>query len=80
MNSAKSSDLHISSSKFLYSPLATDPKNKYIIDFVIGGRDDEALEELFKKLERFRGKVLLVLVDGYHGYEKFIRKYLGLKS
>jgi IS1 family transposase len=35
---------------------------------------------LFKKLRRFRGKVKLVLIDGYQGYEKFIRKYLGKKG
>jgi hypothetical protein len=43
-------------------------------------RGDGDAEELFKKLGRFRGKVLLVLIDGYHGYEKFIRKYLGSGS
>ena len=29
---------------------------------------------------RFRGKIKLVLIDGYQGYEKFIRKYLGIKA
>jgi len=33
--------------------------------FVIGGRDDETLEKLFRKLKRFRGKVEIVLIDGY---------------
>ena len=55
-------------------------KNKFIIDFVIGKRDDETLEQLFKKLKRFRGKIKLVLIDGYQGYEKFISKYLGVKG
>jgi transposase-like protein/IS1 family transposase len=65
--------------KKFYGWLAYDPKNKFIIDFVIGKRDDETLEKLFKKLKRFRGKVRLVLIDGYQGYEKFISKYLGKK-
>jgi len=44
------------------------PKNKFIIDFVIGKRDD-ALEELFKKLKTvLEGKVKMVLIDGYQGY------------
>jgi len=42
-------------------------------------RVDDTLEELFKKLKRFRGRVKLVLIDGYQGYEKFISKYLGIK-
>ena len=60
--------------------MAYDPKNKFIIDFVVGKRDDETLEQLFKKLKRFRGKVKLVLIDGYQGYEKFITKYLSVKG
>jgi IS1 family transposase/transposase-like protein len=66
--------------KQFYGWLAYDPKNKYVIDFVIGKRDDETLEELFIKLKRFRGKVRLVLIDGYQGYEKFISSYLGIKG
>lgn len=66
--------------KQFYGWLAYDPKNKFVIDFVIGKRDDETLEKLFKKLKRFRGKIKLVLIDGYQGYEKFIRKYLGIKA
>jgi len=66
--------------KHFYGWIAYDPKNKFIIDFVIGKRDDETLEELFIKLKRFRGKVSLVLVDGYLGYEKFISSFLGVKS
>ena len=34
---------------------------------------------MFKKLKRYRGKVKLVLIDGYQGYEKFISSYLGIK-
>ena len=65
--------------KKFYGWLAYDPKNKFIIDFVIGKRNDETLEQLFKKLKRYRGKVKLVLIDGYQGYEKFISSYLGIK-
>jgi len=65
--------------KKFYGWLAYDPKNKFVIDFVIGKRDDDTLEKLFKKLKRFRGKVKLVLIDGYQGYEKFISSYLGIK-
>jgi len=57
--------------------VAYDPVNKYIIDIVTGKRDDETLEKLFKKLSIYRGKVDLVLIDGYEGYKKFITKYLG---
>lgn len=65
--------------KKFYGWLAYDPKNKFVIDFIIGKRDDGTLEKLFKKLKRFRGKVKLVLIDGYQGYEKFISSYLGIK-
>ena len=65
--------------KKFYGWLAYDPKNKFIIDFVIGKRNDDTLEKLFIKLKRFRGKVKLVLIDGYQGYEKFISSYLGIK-
>lgn len=65
--------------KKFYGWLAYDPKNKFVIDFIIGKRDDETLEKLFKKLKRFRGKVKLVFIDGYQGYEKFISSYLGIK-
>ena len=66
--------------KRFYGWLAYDPRNKFIIDFVVGKRDDDTLEELFKKLKRFRGRVKLVLIDGYQGYEKFITKYLSVKG
>lgn len=66
--------------KKFYGWLAYDPKNKFVIDFVIGKRDDDTLEKLFKKLERFRGKIKFVLIGGYQGYEKFIGKYLGIKA
>ena len=65
--------------KKFYGWIAYDSKNKFIIDFVIGKRNDETLEQLFIKLKRFRGKVKLVLIDGYQGYEKFISSYLGIK-
>ncbi|RLF38615.1 MAG: hypothetical protein DRN12_08150 [Thermoplasmata archaeon] len=57
--------------KKFYGWLAYDPRNKFIVDFVVGKRDDDTLEELFEKLKRFRGRVKLVLIDGYQGYEKF---------
>jgi len=66
--------------KKFYCFLEYDPKNKFIIDFVIGKRDDEILEQLFKKLKRFKGKIKLVLICGYQGNEKFINKYLGVKG
>ena len=47
---------------------------------LIGKREDDILEELFKKLKRFRGKAKLILIDGYQGYEKFITRYLGVKG
>jgi len=31
---------------------------------------------LFRKLEGYKGKVELVLIDAYRGYEKFVEKYL----
>ncbi|MEM4259126.1 MAG: hypothetical protein QXL17_08295 [Candidatus Thermoplasmatota archaeon] len=66
--------------KKFYGLLAYDPQKKYVLDFVIGNRDDETLEELSKKLKRFRGNIELVLIDGYQGYEKFISTYLGVKG
>jgi len=63
-----------------YGWIAYDPEHKYLLDFVIGKRDDDTLEDLFKKLRRFRGKIQLVLVDGYQAYEKFISSYLGIKG
>jgi len=69
----------IQGKKRFYGWLAYDPKNKYIIDFVIGKRDDDTLEDIFKRLKRFRGKVKLVLIDDYQGYEKLISSYLGMK-
>lgn len=68
--------IKIQGGRRFYGWIAYDPVNKYLIDFVTGKRDDETLEKLFKKLERYKGKVLLVLTDGYKGYEKFIEKYL----
>lgn len=68
--------IKIQGERQFYGWLAYDPKNKYLIDFVVGKRDDDTLEELFKKLKRYKGKVELVLIDAYSGYEKFIGKYL----
>ena len=53
--------------KGFYGWLAYDSRSKFIIDFVIGGRGDDTLEEFFKKLKRFRGRVKLVLIDGLSG-------------
>lgn len=72
--------IKIQGKKKFYGWLAYDPQKKYVLDFVIGKRDDETLEKLFKKLKRYRGKIELVLIDGYQGYEKFISRYLGIKS
>ncbi len=65
--------------KKFYGWLAYDLLKKYVIDFVIGNRDDDTLEELFKKLKRFQGKIELVLIDRYQGYERFISSHLGIK-
>jgi len=43
--------------KVLWLAWVYDPRNKFIIDFAVGKKgDDDALEELFKKLKRFRGE------------------------
>ena len=68
--------IKIQGSREFYGWLAYDPENKYLIDFVVGKRDDETLTELFRKLEKYKGKVELVLVDAYRGYEKFVEEYL----
>ena len=68
--------IKIQGSREFYGWLAYDPENKYLIDFVVGKRDDETLEELFKELEGYKGRVELVLIDAYRGYEKFVEKYL----
>ncbi|MBC7128283.1 MAG: hypothetical protein H5T45_00935 [Thermoplasmatales archaeon] len=72
--------IKLQSEKKFYGWLAYYPKNKFIIDFFIGKRDDETLEQMFKKLKRFRGRVKLVLINGYQFCEKFINKYLGIKD
>lgn len=63
--------------KVFFGWIAYDPKNKIIIDFILGKRDKETLEKLFKRLQIYRTKVKLCLIDGYKGYEDLIRKYLG---
>ena len=65
--------------KTFFGWLAYDPVNKYLIEIVVGRRNDETLEALFKKLSIYRGKVDLVVIDGYEGYKKFVKKYLGKK-
>jgi IS1 family transposase len=56
--------------------IAYDPVNKFIIYIQIGKRNEETLEKLFKRLKPYRGKVKLVMVDGYKNYETLIKKYL----
>ena len=60
--------------------IAYDPKNKIIIDFEIGQRDEETLQNLFGRLKRFRKKVKLVLVDAYKPYQNLIKKFLCIKN
>jgi len=68
--------IRIQGNREFYGWLAYDSENKYLIDFVTGKRDDDTLEELFKKLKKYKGKTELVLIDAYRGYEKFVEKYL----
>lgn len=56
--------------------IAYDPVNKFIIYVQVGKRDEETLEKLFKRLKDYRGRVRLVMVDGYKNYETLVRKYL----
>lgn len=63
-----------------YGWLAYDPVNKYMIAFQIGTRDEETVRKLFRQLRPYRGKVELVVIDGYQAYEKMIRKYLSGKG
>jgi transposase-like protein/IS1 family transposase len=59
-----------------YGWIAYDPKNKILIDFQIGQRDEKTLDKLFRRLQKYRTKIKLVMIDGYKGFEKLIRKYL----
>jgi IS1 family transposase len=68
--------IEIQGNREFYGWLAYDAENKYLIDFVTGKRDDDTLDELLKKLKKYKGKTELVLIDAYKGYEKFIEKYL----
>lgn len=56
--------------------IAYDPVNKVFLDFEIGQRDAETVERLFKRLKKYRGKVKLVMVDGYKAYKDLVVKYL----
>lgn len=69
--------VNIQGEEVFFGWIAYDPKNKVIIDFILGKRDKETLEKLFKKLSVYRTKIKLCLIDGYKGYEDLIRKYLG---
>jgi IS1 family transposase len=68
--------IKIQGNREFYGWLAYDAENKYLIDVVTGKRDDDTLEERFKKLKKYKGKTELVLIDAYKGYGKFIEKYL----
>jgi IS1 family transposase len=68
--------LNVQGSREFYGWVAYDPKKKFIITFELGKRDEETLERLFKRLQKYRGKTKLVLVDGLKNYETMIRKYL----
>lgn len=65
--------------KIFFGWVAYDPRNKVIIDFEIGGRDNYTLGKLLKRLKKYRNKIKLIMVDGYKGYRKLISKYLGKK-
>lgn len=63
--------------KRFYAWIAYDPVNKIILDFEIGKRDEESLDKIFGRLQKYRMKVKLVLIDGYRPFKKVIKKYLG---
>ncbi len=48
--------IRIQGNREFYGWLAYDSENKYLINFVTGKRDDDTLEELFKKVEAAQGK------------------------
>lgn len=66
--------LNLQGSKEFYAWVAYDPKNKYIISIAPGKRDDETLRKVFKQLYPYRKTIKTVLIDGYKGYENFIKK------
>lgn len=68
--------IKIQGSREFFGWIAYDPKNKWVIDLQIGKRNEETLEKLFKRLSKYRGKVKLVMVDGYLNYKNLIKKYL----
>lgn len=63
--------------KRFYAWVAYDPANKVILDFEIGIRDEESLDNIFGRLQKYRMKVELVIVDGYRPFKNVIKKYLG---
>lgn len=63
-----------------YAWIAYDPKNKFVIGFVPGKRDEETLSKLFERVSEYKESIELILVDGYKGYERLIRKYLSCGS
>jgi IS1 family transposase len=68
--------LKIQGHREFYGWIAYDPVNKFIIYVQIGKRDEETLKKLFERLKPYRGKVKLVMVDGYKNYKTLIKKYL----
>lgn len=68
--------LKIQGHREFFGWIAYDPVNKFIIYIQIGKRNEETLEKLFKRLKPYRGKVKLVMVDGYKNYRTLIKKYL----
>lgn len=68
--------LKIQGSREFYGWVAYDPVNKFIIAIQVGKRDENTLRKLFERLKQYRGKVKLVMVDGYKNYQKLIKKYL----
>jgi IS1 family transposase/transposase-like protein len=69
--------IKIQGHKEFYGWVAYDPRNKFFIAFQIGKRDEETLGKLFKRLEKYRGKVKLVLVDGCKMYKTAVKRFLG---
>ena len=68
--------LNVQGSKEFYGWIAYDPKNKFIIAVILGKRDEETLEKLFKRLKKYRGKTKLILVDGLKSYKHLIMRHL----
>lgn len=66
--------------KKFYAWIAFDPINRIILDFEIGKRDEESLDKIFSRMQKYRCKIKLVLIDGFKPYKKVVSKYLGKKK